>query len=408
MNEIRIGMLLDQDFPPDSRVENEAFSLIAAGFDVCLFSLAFRKEPTDETWNGIKVRRYKADRLLFKMSALAYDFPYYHGKVSKMIGRFIEDNNITALHVHDMVLAKAAFMANRKYQLPVTLDLHENRPVIMQFYPHLKKFPGKWLINIARWEKEQNALLQKADKVVLVTEEARDEAVKSAGIAPEKVVVVPNTIHPDIFLKYATDQRVLDRFKNGYNLVYVGDTGLRRGTADVINALPAILKEIPEARLILVGKSTQDVYLKEFAVTIGVNDQVYFEGWQDVSLFPSYIQVADICLSPIHRNLHHDTTFANKLFQYMAMGKPVLASDCPPQVRVIEEASCGLIHKGGDANDIARQVVALARNKKEALAMGNRGKEAVFSKYNWNLTSRELIRHYQAVKQTAGAVGSRQ
>ena len=397
MNQIRIGMLLDQDFPPDSRVENEAFSLIAAGFEVYLFSLAYRKVPTDETWNGIKIRRYKANKLLFKMSALAYDFPYYHGKVSKMIERFIGDNDITALHIHDIVLAKAAFMANRKYQLPVTLDLHENRPVIMQFYPHLKKFPGKWLINIARWEKEQKALLQKADKVVLVTEEARDEAVKSAGISPEKVVVVPNTIHPDIFLKYTIDQKLLDRFKNGYNLVYVGDTGLRRGTADVINALPAILEEIPEARLILVGKSTQDVYLKELAVAIGVNDQVYFEGWQDVSLFPSYIQVADVCLSPIHRNLHHDTTFANKLFQYMAMGKPVLASDCPPQVRVIEEESCGLIHKGGDANDIARQVVALAKNEKEALAMGNRGKQAVFSKYNWNLTSRELIRHYQAV-----------
>ena len=397
MNQIRIGMLLDQDFPPDSRVENEAFSLIEAGFEVSLFSLAYRKEAADETWNGIKVRRYKADRLLYKMSALAYDFPYYHGKVSKMIERFIRDNDITTLHIHDMVLAKAAFMANRKYQLPVTLDLHENRPVIMQFYPHLKKFPGKWLINIAHWEKEQNALLQKADKVVLVTEEARDEAVKSAGIAPEKVVVVPNTIHPDIFLKYATDQRIVDRFKDGYNLVYVGDTGLRRGTADLINALPAILKEIPQARLILVGKSTQDVYLKELAMAIGVSDQVYFEGWQDVSLFPSYIKVADVCLSPIHRNLHHDTTFANKLFQYMAMGKPVLVSDCPPQVRVIEEVSCGLIHKGGDASDLARQVVALAKNKKEALAMGKRGKEAVFNKYNWNLTSRELIRHYQAL-----------
>jgi len=393
----RIGMLLDQDFPPDSRVENEAVSLIEAGFEVFLFSLAYKKQAGEENWNGIQVKRYKAGKLLYKMSALAYDFPYFHKKVKTMVEDFLVKNQIQAVHIHDMVLAKAAFQANQTLKLPVTLDLHENRPVIMQFYPHLQKFPGKWLINIKRWERAQNELLRRADKVVLVTEEAREEAVKSAGIAPEKVVVVPNTIHPEIFLNYPINEAVLEKFTDTFNLVYVGDTGLRRGTADLIRALPLIKQKVPNVKLILVGKSSEDVTLKKLAQELGIEENVSFEGWQDVSLFPSYIHAAHVCLSPLHRNLHHDTTFANKLFQYMAMAKPLVVSDCPPQVRVVEEAFCGLVHLAGSAEDIASKTIQVYSNKNLAGEMGKNGREAVLQKHNWNVTSSALISHYHTL-----------
>lgn len=397
MAALRIGMLLDQDFPPDSRVENEAVSLIEAGFEVFLFSLAYKKTAVEDVWNGIHVKRYAASRWIYKNSALAYDLPFYHRSVKPMIADFIQTNGIQALHVHDMVLARAAFQVNKKFRLPLTLDLHENRPVIMQFYPHLKKFPGKYLINIGRWEKAQDQLLREADKVVLVTEEAREEAVRSAGIKQEKVVVVPNTIHPDIFLNYALDPAIADRFKATFNIVYVGDTGLRRGMMELIEALPLVLKVVKNAHLILVGKSTEDMQLKQRVEELGLSKSVSFEGWQDVSLFPSYINAASVCVSPIHRNLHHDTTFANKIFQYMGMGKPLVASDCPPQVRVLEDAGCGLVHEAGNANDLAAQIVRLFGQPDMAAKMGESGRQAVMSKYNWKLSSKALIDYYKGL-----------
>lgn len=397
MAALRIGMLLDQDFPPDSRVENEAVSLIEAGFEVFLFSLAYKKAAGEEVWNGIRIKRYAAGRWIYKNSALAYDLPFYHSSLRPMIADFIQTNGIQALHVHDMVLARAAFQANKKFRLPLTLDLHENRPVIMQFYPHLKKFPGKCLINIGRWEKAQDQLLREADKVVLVTEEAREEAVRSAGIKPEKVIVVSNTIHPDIFLNYALDPAIADRFRETINIVYVGDTGLRRGTMELIEALPLVLKEVKNAHLILVGKSTEDVHLKQRAEELGVTKSVSFEGWQNVSLFPSYINAASVCVSPIHRNLHHDTTFANKIFQYMGMGKPLVTSDCPPQVRVLKDAGCGLVHEAGNANDLVAQIVRLFRQPDIAAKMGESGRQAVMSKYNWKLSSKALIDYYRGL-----------
>jgi glycosyltransferase involved in cell wall biosynthesis len=397
MAPFRIGMLLDQNFPPDSRVENEAVSLIEAGFEVFLFSLAYKKGGGEEEWNGIKVKRYAAGKWIYKSSAVAYDFPFFHKKVKPMIEDFIAKNDIQALHVHDMVLARAAFQANKVFGLPLTLDLHENRPVIMQFYPHLKKFPGKYLINLSRWEKAQNQLLREADRVVLVTEEARDEAVRSAGIDPGKVVVVPNTIHPDIFLSYPIEEQIVDRFKDSFNIVYVGDTGLRRGTMELIEAMPLVLETVGNAHLILVGKSSEDLQLKQRAEELGVSQYISFEGWQDVSLFPSYISVASVCVSPIHRNLHHDTTFANKIFQYMAMGKPLVVSDCPPQVRVVEETGCGLVHEGSNARDLANQLIHINYHPEKANDMGKRGKMAVVEKYNWHQSSIHLIEYYSEI-----------
>ena len=78
------------------------------------------------------------------------------------------------------------------------------------------------------------------------------------------------------------------------------------------------------------------------------------EGWQDESLFPSYISSGSIGISPLHRNIHHDTTYANKLFQYMSFGKPLLVSDATAQKNLIERTNSGLVHQEKNAVDFAK------------------------------------------------------
>ncbi|HPS63676.1 MAG TPA: hypothetical protein PLK82_11485, partial [Bacteroidales bacterium] len=60
---------------------------------------------------------------------------------------------------------------------------------------------------------------------------------------------------------------------------------------------------------------------------------------------PSYICAADAGLSPILKSEQHDTTVANKMFQYSLFGKPILVSDCEPQVRIIRADKSGLVHR---------------------------------------------------------------
>ena len=394
---MKIGFFLDQSFPPDSRVENEAYSLIKAGHEVHLFSLDYEnRKPTREEINGIHVHRYKAGKLVYKLSALAYTNRWFQKAISNKIKAFIDIVNPDVLHVHDMVIAESVMDVNDADQKkPLVLDLHENRPEIMQFYPHLKKFPGKQLIRIGNWRKKQSELMKRADHVILVTKEAIEVAAFETSIPKVRFTDVANTVEPDLYYGYELDKEIILRYKKGFDIIYVGDTGLRRGTDTAIEAVKLLINKIPEIQLVLVGKSTEDEILKKRVFELGLTSNVLFEGWQDVSHFPSYIEGAEVCISPLHRNKHHDTTFANKLFQYMAGERPVVVSDCDAQANVVRETNCGLIFEAGNAHQLAGCLLDLYKNPLRAKEYGENGKKAVIEKYNWKETSKGLISLYE-------------
>ena len=85
------------------------------------------------------------------------------------------------------------------------------------------------------------------------------------------------------------------------------------------------------------GISSTDSILKQQVIDLKLENHVDFKGWQDVFLFPSYIVASAVCISPLHRNIQHDVAYANKLFQYMSFGKPVLVSDAIAQKIRIEK-----------------------------------------------------------------------
>lgn len=389
---MRIGMFLDTAFPPDSRVENEAISLIKAGHEVHLFSLDYEGRKSKETINGISVHRYKADKLTYKLSALAYTFPFFHSRIKKSIRQFIKELKPDVLHIHDMVIAKAVMDINN--DLPVVLDLHENRPEIMKHYKHVNEGLGKWLISTKKWNAVQDELIKRCDQLILVTEEAKKVVAEKGLKRPDQITVVPNTILPEVYLNYKIDDSILERFKDTYNLVYLGDTSLRRGTDTAIKAIALLKDKIPNIKLILVGDSSVDDQLMSLAKGLEVDGHVSFEGWQDVSLFSSYVEASDVCLSPLKRNPHHDTTFANKLFQYMAMGKPVVVSDSTTQANVVNIEKCGLVFEADNERDFSDKILELYRDSQLSEQMGINGEEAVKQRWNWDITSKDLIDLY--------------
>ena len=243
--------------------------------------------------------------------------------------------------------------------------------------------------------------MREADHVILVTKEAVNTAVDDYNLPLEKFTHVANTIESDIYMNYELNKDIVRRFKKGFDVVYVGDTGLRRGTNTAIEAVNLLVNKIPEIQLVLVGKSTEDQILKDRVFELGLTDNVLFEGWQDVSLFPSYIYGAEVCISPLHRNKHHDTTYANKLFQYMAGSRPLIVSDCTAQANIVNETSCGHVFKAGDAQDLADKLMEVYKNPPRAKELGENGRIAVENQYNWQKTSQGLIALYEKLSTTS-------
>lgn len=394
---MKIGMILDDTFPPDPRVENEAITLINEGHEVFLFCLSYSNDVSEENINGIKVKRYVATRFDYKLSALAYTFPFYSITMSKKIKDFIKRNRIEKLHIHDMRIAEAVFIANRSFKLSVVLDLHENRPEIMKYYPHLHKFPGKYLISTDRWKQKEEEFIKKADRVIVVTQQAANEIVDRVEVKKEKIVVVPNSVRKSFYQESEIDEAITNKYKDDFMVLYLGDTNLRRGLLTAIESSTKLSQEIENYKLVIVGSNTTDIILKDRSRELGLENYIDFEGWQELSLFPSYISSSSICISPLHRNLHHDTTYANKLFQYMSYGKPLLVSDAIAQKEIIQESKAGLVHLEKDVKDFTMKILDLYRDSKKSKTLGDNGKRFVEEKFSWEITSKSLVKLYEEI-----------
>ena len=393
---MRIGMILDKTFPPDPRVENEAITLVNAGHEVFLFCVKYSDEAPDELINGIKVKRYPSNRLEYKLSALAYTFPFYTDRMAKKIRHFLEENRIEVIHIHDMRIAGAVIRANKRQKLPTVLDLHDNMPEIMKTYPHVQKFPGKYLISPRQWKQKEEEFINKATKIITVSKEFRNEVISRIEVKAGKISVVPNTVREAFYREYEVDQKIKDRYKNDFVILYLGDTGLRRGLQTAIEAISLLKEKIPNVKLVLVGKNTTDHILKSQVRELGVENFVDFQGWQDIRLFPSYILASSVCISPLHRNIQHDVAYANKLFQYMSFAKPLLVSDAIAQKNLIESVGSGLVHTERDVQDFTAKVLQLYEDNELQQRLGTNGKRFIENEFNWEKTSKSLLDLYDS------------
>ena len=388
-------MILDAPYPPDPRVTNEAKALIDSGNEIYLFCLSFEKTFNDrEVVNGINVVRFYCTNILYKLSALAYTFPFYKWIMSKKIKKFINDFKIETIHIHDLQIASSVFKANSSYNLKVTLDLHENRPEIMKFYKHVNSILGKLFISPSKWKKAEEKYCKISNSVVVVTDLAKRELVDRIKINSNKVIVFSNSVSKSFYTNPFINQSVLDKYSDSFVLLYLGNTSERRGIDTVLNAMPALIMDIPNIKLVVVGSSSYDNNLKSFAYKNNIENYIDFEGWKDESLFPSYLKSADLGISPLHSNIHHDTTYANKVFQYMSFGCPLVCSDVNAQKELVENFEVGVLFKSKDSSDFKIKVKNLYKNNELRLKMKRNCLQAIENHLNSDLISKNLVKYY--------------
>jgi glycosyltransferase involved in cell wall biosynthesis len=393
---MKIGMILESEFPPDPRVENEAFSLIESGKNVSLLCLSFSKNNREEKVKGIEVNRYYLKKQYFnKFRVAILDFPLYNMMWAKQLKKFIKNTNPDILHVHDLPLLGIVLKVGKKLNLPVVVDLHENYPEALKTYSYTKTLLGRFLIRIPQWKKYERKVLPQCQAVVVLSEESK-QRIASMGIPENRIIITPNTVTLDNFLSFPINKKIVQKYKDYFIFSYVGDLGANRGIQYVISALADVLKVEPKARLLLVGESWgfDKNELKNQVLENNLEKFVYFTGWQEFSLFPTYLAASDVCLLPIPRNPQTESGVSNKFFQYMAMGKPMIVSDCKPQKKIAEEENCGLVYKYDDTNDLAACMIKLLKDKKLRDMLASNSKKAAKEKYNWTITGKSLIDFY--------------
>ncbi len=396
---MNIGMVVDNELDGDVRVLNEAQSLAKAGFSVFILCLAKPGKPQEEERNGfVVVRLPKTRNWRNKAFFFAQVVPYFHCSWQKAVSGFIRDYQIDVVHAHDLYMAKSAGHAAKQNNIPWVIDLHENFPEAVRGYRWAMKFPNRLITQPGKWKAFESKYLPNANRIVVLSENFRNQLRDDyPQIAENKFVVYPNVPDVQALESYPVDPDILPEKGDSKVLFYFGGIARRRGIYTLIEAHKKLIEKGYNVKLLLIGpadKAEKSRFLQAIDEGIKAGTIIYHE-WKEMSDLPSYIHVSDICVSPIVKNPQHDSGIANKVFQYMLFGKPVVVSNSKPQRDLIEEHQCGLVFRSEDAEDLTGQFIKLLKHPAEAEEMGARGRQAVVSKYNIKKMARNLAAMYQ-------------
>ncbi|MGC9523779.1 MAG: glycosyltransferase [Anaerolineae bacterium] len=186
-----------------------------------------------------------------------------------------------------------------------------------------------------------------------------------------------------------------------YRLAHFGSLYERRGIMEMLEALPRVIKEVPDTLLILGGKFESAAFEKRVQAFLrdrGLSQHVKLVGWVDHTRVRDYLASADVAWLPgLKVQQYQNWALSTKLLECMLMGLPIVSADLPYHRTFIEKADCGLMVPGDDPAAHAEALIWLYHHPEERRAMGARGRRLVLENYTWERESEKLIAFYEAL-----------
>jgi len=373
-------MVLDREFPPDIRVENEIDALCKAGHQVHIACYTRKNKPGLEVAGDLTIHRKPVSSFIYKSSVASLVFPAYFKYWRRFIDEILSTHEMDVIHIHDLPLAGVGAAVKKTHGLALVLDLHENWPAFLAISRHTNTLLGKLVSPIYLWRSYEKKVLKSADAVIVVVDEAR-ERLTALGIPKENIHVVSNTIN-------LSEVKLSSRQHHGDNIIlyYAGGINYHRGLQHVIKAIH--LAGNPLLKFWILGEGSYKNVLAALVKKHSLQDQVIFKGYQSFQVVMEMMSQADYTLIPHLKTEHTDSTIPHKLFQYMFAQKPVIASDCEPIKRILEETGAGLIYPSDQPEQLAvllKSIVSV-----NPVEMGVNGRKWVESKYNWQYDAKRL------------------
>lgn len=384
---MRVLYLYDGEWPKGAtRVRKETRALAAAGHQVHLIARNADNAPPihQEPW----MRVWRLPRVPGRSLRYALNFPLFVNPFWLFaIGRVLKKTRAELILVCDLPLAPCAVWFGRLLGIPVHYDMGEIYPEFLRSVRLLERQgPLKRLIRAPRnAELVERYVLKRVAATYVVSEESRDRCI-GLGVAPDRLVIVGNTPEDlaDFRQRHPTPADIADFVAEGREiLLFVGILIADRGVLDVIRAFPLLLARRPKAVLVVVGDGPERPVLDREVQALALQSSVRLVGWKLPEQIGGYYQAAKIGLLPFRDSPHVRLTLANKLFDYMAAGLPVLGVDLPPIRRVLAETGAGRLHRPDDPADIARATAEMLQDPSGRKAMGAAGLKAAVTTYAW-------------------------
>jgi len=366
----------------DPRVRKEVAALIGENWEVDVICLKDTAEKSKNCINGVNVYRlplrhrrgglihYVLEYIIsFMLFAVVVPFLYFRKRYD-----VIQVNTLPDFLVFVTLIPK---LCGTK----VVLDMHEAMPELFRSRFGLsKRHPLTKLVELS-----ERLSTQYADCVLAVGESVL-QLYMARGLSRSKVVIIPNT-PDDCFFNYQKYNRHGARRKNKQFVIASHGTVLERyGFQVLIQAVPYLEQSIPNLKVIILGEGEFLDSLKKLAQKLRIQGRVNFMGRIPLERVPLEISEADIGVVPIMKDEFTDIMAPNKLFEYVAMRKPVVA----PRIKGIQDYfddSSLMFFESGDHEDLARCVTELYSNPEKRHELAENAYRC-YEKVQWSKTKK--------------------
>ena len=388
-------LMLTWEYPPRivggiARVVHDLSKrLIKDGHEVTVVTYRDSADvPEYENDKGVNV--YRVDNyMIHPNNFIDWIMQLNFNMLSKATEIINKEGGFDVIHAHDWLVTYAAKSLKNAYDIPIVATIHATEAGRNSgIHDETQRY-----INDTEW-----LLTYEATEVIVNSNYMKNEIQRLFGLPFDKINVIPNGINLSNFTGIERDYDFRRQYAmdNEKIILYVGRLVYEKGVQHLIAAMPKILSNYNDAKLIIAGRGGMMDELRAEASNLGLNDKIYFTGYLNSKQVQKMYKCADVAVFPSTYE-----PFGIVALEAMLAGVPTVVSDVGGLDEIITHGVDGMKSYAGNANSIADSVTALLYDHQLATNVSKKAKQKVKDQFNWEKIAQDTHFTYEkAICQT--------
>ena len=388
-------LMLTWEYPPRivggiARVVHDLSKrLIKDGHEVTVVTYRDNADvPEYENDKGVNV--YRVDNyMIHPNNFIDWIMQLNFNMLSKATEIINKEGGFDVIHAHDWLVTYAAKSLKNAYDIPIVATIHATEAGRNSgIHDETQRY-----INDTEW-----LLTYEATEVIVNSNYMKNEIQRLFGLPFDKINVIPNGINLSNFtgIEREYDFRRQYAMDNEKIILYVGRLVYEKGVQHLIAAMPKILSNYHDAKLIIAGRGGMMDELRAEASNLGLNDKIYFTGYLNSKQVQKMYKCADVAVFPSTYE-----PFGIVALEAMLAGVPTVVSDVGGLDEIVTHGVDGMKSYAGNANSIADSVTALLYDHQLATNVSKKAKQKVKDQFNWEKIAQDTHFTYEkAICQT--------
>lgn len=390
-------LMLSWEFPPKTvgglarHVYDLSRALVAQGEEVHLITCHVPGAKAYEIVDGVHVYR------VHPVHSENHDFLSWVERLNLAMieaGRnLIHVHRFSLIQAHDWLVAQAATSLKHTYRLPLVSTIHatefgRNQGIHNDIQRHINQI--EWSLTYESW-KVIGCSKYMAREIAQVFQVPADK-IRIIANGVEVKNVKPRVVDPGFHHKYAAPYEKI--------VYFVGRLVPEKGVQVLIEAIPEVLAQYPNAKFVVSGKGPYQEHLQHLAESLGVHNKVLFTGFTDDDTRNMLFAASHVAVFP---SLYEP--FGIVALEAMATRTPVIVSETGGLAEVVEHEVDGLKVYPGNVESLATNIICILRDESLAHRISQAAWEKVNSVYNWGVIAAETIKVFKEVSSEARQIG---